>query len=84
MDRSQDGSVEKTSPSRRLLMPVVHESLFVFVSTKGQDASGMALAEKWSFVLTKHTNKKSTSSYAMSNHSGKQMHKGITIDENYF
>jgi len=44
----------------------------------------VALAEKWSFVLTKHNHQKSTSSYQTSNHSGGQLPSGIQIDENYF
>jgi hypothetical protein len=67
-----------------LLKPVIHEALFVSVSTNGPEGNqGIALAEKWSFILTKHDKQKSTSSFRLSEHSGSHM-KGIAIDENYF
>jgi hypothetical protein len=80
-DRSQDGSVNH---EKRLLLPVVHESLFVQISTPGPDDSrGTALAEKWSFVLTKPPSH-SVSSHALSSGARSEIGKGITIDENYF
>lgn len=57
VEHSIDGSVTQKTTSR-LLKPVVYETLFVFVATAGLGASGMALAEKWSFVLTKHNKAK--------------------------
>lgn len=51
-------------------------------STSSPDGTrGVALAEKWSFILTKPSNKKSTGSHRLSEHSSM---KGIAIDANYF
>lgn len=78
IERSADGSAAQHKTASRLLKPVVYETLFVFVLTNGPDGScGVALAEKWSFVLTKHSKHKSTSSHQTSNHSGGQLPSGI-------